>query len=286
MAASFERNKHLSDAQIWVGKYRNLHNLPHWHLAHELIACRGGNAEVMLEGRTITVCDRFAVFVPSGSIHHINADGHATLLVAQVDTALVRFLGEGQQLRDPAFPDRYGIYEGIGEILSELTAQRPYYCQRANAVMTRMLIDIFREEESVPVPVTAGSAISQYRALLSAIEEESEFLTFSEAAARMNMSEAYFSRYFKHFTGVPFSEYLNLVKVSKAIGILEAEPGISTSDLALRCGFNTLRSFNRVFRKVTGYSPKTLPKGFSLHIRQYAVSQAPFDPTLEGSIVL
>ncbi len=286
MAANFERRKYDPNARIWIGKYQNLHNLPHWHLEYELIACRDGNAELTLDGIRFTLSDGTAAFCPSGCVHHISADANATLLVAQIDGKLLRFLGQDIRLQNPVFPDHYGICESFDAILGELKSRRPYYDRRAEAVMVQLLIDIFRQEETAIRNEATQSTAASYRDLLSAIDEESEFITFADAAARMNMSQAYFSRYFKHSAGMTFSEYLNLVKVDKAIGILEADPKISTSDLALRCGFNTLRSFNRVFHKITGYSPKQLPNGYSLHIRQYAVGQEAFDPTLSESISL
>lgn len=152
--------------------------------------------------------------------------------------------------------------------------------------MISLCIDIFRGEPWAQVKQSHGTSIEQYRELLSDIQKNLEFITFADAASRMHMSEAYFSRYFKNLAGMAFSDYLNLVKVDAAIGILKAEPQASSSDIALRCGFNTLRSFNRVFRKVTGYSPKQLPEQYSLHLRQYAVSNEKSDPTLSESILL
>ena len=58
------------------------------------------------------------------------------------------------------------------------------------------------------------------------------------------------------------------------------------ADLMARCGFNTLRNFNRVFKEVTGYPPKHLPTNFSLNRRAFVNEETGFDPTLDASIVL
>lgn len=286
MAAGFEKREHERNTSLWVGKYRNLHNLPHWHLEHELIACREGAAELNIDGNLLTLSAGTAAFCPSGSVHHIDSDRNAVVIVAQIDPELLRFLGDDIKLRQPVFQDRYGVFESIDAIVAELKERKPYYSRRAEAVMTRVCIDIFRVEELQPHTAASHSAIMLYRQLLSAIDRDIEFISFSDAAARMHMSESYFSRYFKRLTGMAFSDYINLVKVDKAIGILKDAPKTATVDLALRCGFNTLRSFNRNFRRITGYSPKQLPADFSLHIRQYAICQETFDPTLAESVKL
>lgn len=38
----------------------------------------------------------------------------------------------------------------------------------------------------------------------------------------------------------------------------------SITDVSVRCGFNTIRNFNRAFRDITGYSPRTLPEDYEL----------------------
>lgn len=286
MGAGFEQRKHDQDAMLWVGKYRNLHSMPHWHLEYELIACRGGETRLSIDGRNFLLTDGTAAFCPSGCIHHVEADEGAIVIVAQADPALIRFVEGTVQLTEPVFADRYGVFERIDSILKEAKAQQPYFGQYANAVMVQLLIDILRSEKHTLRSEQLPAALSRYWQLLSAINEESEFLDFSEAAARMHLSEAYFSRYFRQLTGMPFSEYLNLVKIDKAVSILKQQPEITTAELAIRCGFNTIRSFNRVFRKVTGCSPKQLPKDFTLHIRQFAVPCQPFDPTMSTSVAL
>jgi AraC-like DNA-binding protein len=97
---------------------------------------------------------------------------------------------------------------------------------------------------------------------------------------------SYLSRYFKKMSGMTFSQYLNTVKIEKAVRILSSERSISITDLMMKCGFNTIRNFNRTFKEITGYSPKKLPGSFSLNIRSLPTVQDTFDPTLDNSILL
>lgn len=102
----------------------------------------------------------------------------------------------------------------------------------------------------------------------------------------MNMSDAYFSRFFKKVSGMTFSQYLNIVRVGRAIDILAVSPDITMASLMTECGFNTLRNFNRVFKSVTGYSPSTLPREYSLDYRSLSTYEDAFDPTMDSSILL
>ncbi len=55
MLAKYEKRTYVGSEHVWVGKYRNLHNISHWHLEHELIVCCQGSARVMIDDRLFTV---------------------------------------------------------------------------------------------------------------------------------------------------------------------------------------------------------------------------------------
>ena len=46
MLANFEKRAYNGTERVWTGRYRNLHNLPHWHLENELICVEQGQATV------------------------------------------------------------------------------------------------------------------------------------------------------------------------------------------------------------------------------------------------
>ena len=51
MLAKFERRAFTEGCKVWLGKYRSLHNIPHWHYEHELVSCLEGSAAVLLDGK-------------------------------------------------------------------------------------------------------------------------------------------------------------------------------------------------------------------------------------------
>ena len=77
----------------------------------------------------------------------------------------------------------------------------------------------------------------------------------------MHFSGPYFSKLFHSIFGMTFTRYLNTVKVAAAIEKLR-EGNLSITEISSMCGFNTIRTFNRVFRSFTGYAPKDLPSNY------------------------
>ena len=285
MLANYEHRSFDKGLHIWIEKYRGLRNIPHWHFESELVVCLAGTACVMLEGNTYELRPGFCVFCSSESIHSIAGSEDSQLIVAQFEAPALRNLPE-YRLKTPLFQDRYQVRERMEQIYREYLTKPPFYAEMVNAVMTQLTVDILRCEEVVKW--RAGEAVSllRYKELLSEIDQHCDSLSFSGAAQFMSMSEAYFSRFFKRVSGMTFSQYLNVVRVSRAIDLLSDKPDLPVRELLAETGFNTIRNFNRVFKSVTGYSPKQLPGDYILHIRSLTTKTGFFDPTLESSEVL
>ena len=64
----------------------------------------------------------------------------------------------------------------------------------------------------------------------------------------------YLSRYFKRCTGFSFTDYVNRYRVDEASYMLKNSDK-SVLQIALDCGFESLRSFNRNFKAITGKTP-------------------------------
>ena len=125
-------------------------------------------------------------------------------------------------------------------------------------------------KKSLPPPPTP--TLERFKALLTEIENNIEIYNFSAAAEFMYVNPSYFSRLFVKQMGVTFSQYLNHVRINKAISLLQSKQPLSITQISSLCGFSTIRNFNKTFKKLTGYSPKSLPKN-SNYIIDYAALQ-------------
>lgn len=286
MLAKFEKRAYAGNEHVWVGKYRNLHNISHWHMEHELIACREGSAQVMLDDTMFHITQQQCIFCHSGRVHYISASPDSLLLVCLFDEKMYDPITSPFALENPVFEDRYGILPKLSEIRHELQNQPIFFECRTEAMIGEILVDVFRGEPLRKAQWQFSDVITRYKQLLNHIDLEYEHITYQNAVQFMNMSDAYFSRYFKRQAGMTFSQYLNVVRIEKAVQLLNSAPTMKITDVMLRCGFNTIRSFNRVFREVTGFTPTTLPAGYVLNTRSVPTIQGSFDPTLSDAELL
>lgn len=286
MLAKFEKRAYAGNEHVWVGKYRNLHNISHWHMEHELIACREGSAQVMLDDTMFNITQQQCIFCHSGRVHYISASPDSLLLVCLFNEKMYDPITSPFALENPVFEDRYDILPKLSEIRHELQNQPIFFECRTEALIGEILVDVFRGEPLRKAQWQFSDVITRYKQLLNYIDLEYEHITYQNAVQFMNMSDAYFSRYFKRQAGMTFSQYLNVVRIEKAVQLLDSAPTMKITDVMLRCGFNTIRSFNRVFRAVTGFTPTTLPPGYVLNTRSVPTIQGSFDPTLSDAELL
>ncbi len=72
-----------------------------------------------------------------------------------------------------------------------------------------------------------------------------------------NVSEAHFARSFKDAFGVPPHRYLLTRRIERATALLR-DTGLSITDIAFQTGWESLGTFGRTFRDITGESPSML----------------------------
>ncbi len=73
-------------------------------------------------------------------------------------------------------------------------------------------------------------------------------------AEMAGVSKDYFSRIFKNVTGMNYSKWLNMIRLEKATEMLTLDDR-SLTEVAMLSGFQSIPSFNRVFRSEKGMTP-------------------------------
>lgn len=91
-------------------------------------------------------------------------------------------------------------------------------------------------------------------------------ITLEDVAKQAHMTPQAFCRYFKKHTRHTFISFLNEVRINEACKQLTDGSYNSISNVAYRCGFNSITNFNRVFKSVTSLSPSQYVNNFSQHV--------------------
>ena len=90
-------------------------------------------------------------------------------------------------------------------------------------------------------------------------ENYKEDISLIAIAKIANLTPTSFCRMFKLKTKKHFVEYLNEIRVSNACKFL-IETDMGMSEIAYECGYKTASNFNKLFKKLTGTTPKEYKK--------------------------
>lgn len=287
MQAKHEHREYAANLQVWVGRYKNLTNLPHWHSDHEIVYAENGGAAIHIGDRLYRIKQGQAVFIHSKSVHYIQGDEGSILLMFIFAQKPLQRITENFRLAAPMLGGEYD-FRGLFRLISgDLHSPARLAPISANNRIERLVLDIFMSEQTCRTQSETGSD-DAFRRLLDDIDKNYPNYTLAAAADFMAVSQSHFSKLFKHMADTTFTKYLNMVRVEKAIELMH-DGGKTITEVAICCGFGSIRNFNRVFRDITGYAPRCLPEDynpFSVHPTYTAGNTEAFDPTENTSELL
>lgn len=284
MKANKELWNYGNNENVWVGKYLNSQNLLHWHNDCELILVENGSAYIICGKDALTAEQGDSLFIDGGSLHHIHAlEPNTVILTIVFKRSLINDFAERLTTSSPRLLHKYPIEETYSKILLELKKKSVFYNNYTDLHLKELMLDIFRSEE---LSVRKFKVTDEnLKSLFEKVDSDLEFISFDDAARHMNMNASYFSKYFKLATGISFSGYLNTVRVQRAISLLQAD-NRNMTEISLLCGFGSIRNFNRIFKQLTGFSPRSLPEGYTFRIVLEQANDELQNPTLPECFLL
>ena len=102
-----------------------------------------------------------------------------------------------------------------------------------------------------------GSLVSRFQRLMT---DDQLFLQpglgLEEVAARLKSNKTYISKMVNQTYGIGFPEVLNILRVDYAQQYMLKHKDASQEEIARASGFLSASSFNTVFKRITGYTPK------------------------------
>ena len=171
------------------------------------------------------------------------------------------------------FPEIAGMIRRIMEIMRQ---KKAYYEEEAKGMLSVLLINIARENrdrDSGGAEPQGRIAAPVCRAMDYIELHYMEPLKTEDLAAWCHISEAHLRRLFSFYLKMSPLEYINLVRIQMACGYLKTTDE-QVADIAYKCGFPTLSTFNRNFKKIQGSAPNKWrkdPKNYEQQLLQFRV---------------
>jgi AraC-like DNA-binding protein len=248
----------------------------HWHELVEVIYISIGKIVVSVGGTTtVEACKGDIVIITPNSIHGFyNAVPGTVVSIFHVgleifDQSIIDLRDREMQIlvfsnkiyvkkkEDPSLHKR--LEKILLEIQKEYINKGKGYHLAIKAKLFEFAL-VFLREIPAQLPVPGIEKRNYYREILerlfSFIHENADDpeITLRQAADIAAFSKFYFTRFFKEQTGQTFHTYLSRVRISHVEEYLVTSD-LSITDIAYKCGFSSLKTFNRLFKTYTGLSP-------------------------------
>lgn len=95
------------------------------------------------------------------------------------------------------------------------------------------------------------------------MDHYTESIMLEQVASVACLTPQSFCRYFKKHTGKTYVNFLNEVRINEACKRLVENTCGSIANVAYKCGFNSVVSFNRLFKNVTAKTPKEFIRAYN-----------------------
>lgn len=254
--------------------FHNKDFLAHWHSEIEVVlVCEGSlgmgiNSEYyILEKGDIAICT-------SGDIHYYNSKNMESTIILTVfrpelignvinlltnirfkypviNASVIEELNLDAHVID-------NIKTCINNIFNEINQKNSHYQVFTKSNIIELIGLFLRHIPYHSINLSCNIVSGEESRLMKAINyienNYTQDISLEDVAKFLDINPFYFSRVFNRGTGLNFKTYLNSIRVEKAHNLLRASND-QIIDIAYECGFNSIRTFNRVFKNIKGTSP-------------------------------
>lgn len=141
---------------------------------------------------------------------------------------------------DPAY---YGMQEQMDAALLASLA----FSSKAD------ILNAFALTTTEPAPESKSKAMNVVQYIENNLNQT---LTLNTLGKIFHHNSIYLGQLIKKETGMPFNQLVNKLRVERAEEMLRRNPDMKLADLAYQLGFSDSKYFSKVFKKITGMSPR------------------------------
>lgn len=248
----------------------------HSHEVYELVYCRKGNGNIILENRDIEFqSGRFILIMPGARHRFLFRQGDSAdlkiLCLTATDTATHLSFSLSSCLRNiensnAVFSDHEkngelsGIMDKIPDSLGE-TEKRDL-----DIIWSRIGLALtlhFKSQGRTDIE-NQGRHSDNVRSICSWIDHHlDEQLDLDTIASKFGMSRSLLTKEFRKYTNTSVVEYMNTRRLQKAGSIL-SKTEMSIAEAAFESGFPSIGNFYGKFKKLYGVTPAEFRKNFTM----------------------
>ncbi len=236
----------------------------HWHENYEICQVVKSSCRFLVDGVTLEAGEGDIVTVSEHTVHRflIDHDGIFVRIVQFPLHVLLRSAFALQPLRGHITAAEIATVSGLGDRLSMLFSlmeqegtlkrgcENAYLSALASSVYFLLMRHFADTSDSV-----GGSKerMEFFRIVEYCNSHYTEDINATSLAEKLFLTRGQLSSIFSRYAGMSVNDYLNTLRIKHANDLLHH--GCSITQAALESGFQSIRTFNNVYKKVIGSTP-------------------------------
>lgn len=282
--------------ESWIMRYGEKQSVLHFHNLMEIGICRYGNGELRMQDKTLEYKDGLISVFPANCPHTTYSYGEENNFWEYLFFDLKSIVSEiypdspvyANEVIEALNLDAFILNDGndslkkiIDSIIEEAAGKNHYHHQIMDYYMKILILEIMRLKKDVPYYAGGPAKTSNSRLITKSIEyimaNYDKQIKVSELADICNMSETHFRRIFEEYIDMSPMDYVNYTRIGKACEMMK-KTDIPMNIVAEKCGFPSVSTFNRNFKKfldTTPYQWKIDPGNYEGSINKYHISPKP-----------
>lgn len=248
----------------------------HWHIPGEIICPIENTYNIVIAGQPLTLMPRDVLIIGSSELHSITAPPEGQRYILNFSTSFFEQFQELSIFFSTLHPYKLLRHKEDPDITDQLFAvlvrmENEYYGQmvyRDCEIVSEMLhffaligrhLHNKQQQQNLACPKQQENQ-KRFTELCNYISTHcTENLSLEELASEAGFSKYHFARLFKEMTGTTCHNFLLEQRILYAKSLL-VDFSLPITEVAMRSGFNSLATFNRIFKSQIGCTPSEFRK--------------------------
>lgn len=222
----------------------------HFHNNFEINYVSEGELELTLDNTDYTLKAGDAVIIFPKQLHRYVRAKHSRTCIISFSADMISTFARKYEGMIP----ENSILKGLS-VFEDKFLTKNYFTQKG---FLYEICGILSENTTFKKEVYSKDLQFLHNILLFIDENYMYDCSLQTAAKTLKYSYSYISKQFTKYMNMSYSEYLNRYRIDRALMLLTSDKNLTISRICTECGFDSLCSFNRNFKKYTGTTPSSI----------------------------
>ena len=220
----------------------------HFHRSYEMICVADGDIQLDINDQSYTVHTGQAAIIFPNQLHQFTTLEHSSIHIIIFSPDMIPEFSRQYMDQSPDCPI-LSIPEGIEKEIF----QTNIYLQKS--FLYHMLGRLTDQSSFSTYSLSSGRQNLLHQILTYIESNYAQDCSLAGISHKLGYDYTYLSKFFYNMLGMTYTTYVNQYRITSACSLLGSTYD-SISSISSKCGYDSIRSFNRNFKAICGMTPK------------------------------